>query len=54
MRYHFTNFSEDILRIFTDALDLLEIPWTRPTKRMVAVYRKAPTARLDDFIGAKG
>lgn len=54
IRYHFTNFSEDILRIFTDALDLLEIPWTRPTKRMIAVYRKSATARLDEFIGPKG
>lgn len=54
LRYHFTNFSEDILRIFTDALDLIGIPWTRPTKRMIAVYRKSATARLDEFVGPKG
>jgi hypothetical protein len=27
---------------------------TSPIKRMVAVYRKAATARLDGFIGPKG
>jgi hypothetical protein len=53
VRYHFTNFSEDILGIFTDTLDRLGIPWTRPTKRMVAIYRKAATARLDQFVGPK-
>lgn len=54
IRCHFTNYSDDILRIFTDALDQLQIPWTRPTNRMVAIYRKAATARLDEFVGAKG
>ncbi len=54
IRYHFTNYSEDILRIFTDSLNQLNIPWTRPTLRMVAVYRKSATARLDEFIGPKG
>lgn len=53
VRYHFTNFSEDILGIFTDTLDRLGIPWTRPTRRMVAIYRKAATARLDQFVGPK-
>lgn len=53
IRYHFTNHSEDILRIFTDALDQLAIPWTRPTRRMIAIYRKSATARLDEFIGPK-
>ena len=54
VRYHFSNYSEDILGIFTAALDHLGIPWTRPTKRMVAVYRKAATTRLDAFVGPKG
>jgi hypothetical protein len=54
IRYHFTNYSEDILRIFTDSLNQLNIPWTRPTLRMVAVYRKSATARPDEFIGPKG
>ena len=53
VRYHFSNYSEDILNIFTAALDHIGIPWTRPTQKMVAVYRKAATARLDEFVGPK-
>lgn len=53
IRYHFTNHSEDILGLFTDALDRLNIPWTRSTKYVVSIYRKAATARLDEFIGPK-
>jgi hypothetical protein len=41
IRYHFSNRSEDILGVFTAALDALEIPWTRST------------ARLDEFVGPK-
>ncbi|WP_078288985.1 hypothetical protein [Mycobacterium sp. D16R24] len=53
IRYHFTNRSEDILGLFTAALDSLDIPWTRSTKYIVSIYRKAATARLDEFIGPK-
>ena len=53
IRYHFTNHSEDILNLFTAALDRLGIPWTRSTKYVVSIYRKAATARLDEFIGPK-
>ncbi|WP_264011013.1 LAGLIDADG family homing endonuclease [Mycolicibacterium peregrinum] len=53
IRYHFTNHSEDILNLFTAALDHLGIPWTRSTKYVVSIYRKAATARLDEFIGPK-
>lgn len=53
IRYHFSNRSEDIIGLFTAALDHLEIPWTRSTKYIVSVYRKAATARLDEFIGPK-
>lgn len=53
IRYHFTNGSEDILGLFTAALDKLDIPWTRSTRYVVSVYRKAATARLDEFIGPK-
>jgi LAGLIDADG-like domain len=52
-RYHFTNRSEDILGLFTSALDQLGIPWTRSTKYIVSIYRKAATARLDEFVGPK-
>jgi hypothetical protein len=53
VRYHFSNRSEDILGLFTAALDALDIPWTRPDWHTIAIYRKAATARLDTFIGPK-
>ncbi len=53
VRYHFSNRSEDILGLFTGALDDLEIPWTRPSRHIIAIYRKAAVARLDEFVGPK-
>jgi hypothetical protein len=53
VRYHFSNCSEDIKRIYCDALDRLEIPWTRPCNQQIAVYRAAAAARMDEFIGPK-
>ena len=53
IRYHFSNRSEDIIGLFTNALDSLDIHWTRSSRRDVSVYRKADTARLDGFVGPK-
>ena len=53
VRYHFSNKSEDIKRIFCENLDALGIHWTRPCNRQIAVYRKACTALLDEFVGPK-
>jgi hypothetical protein len=53
IRYHFSNRSEDIIGLFTAALDRLDIPWTRSDGHTVSIYRKAATARLDTFIGPK-
>jgi hypothetical protein len=53
VRYHFSNRSEDIRALYCAALDQLEIPWTRPRWFDIAVYRKAATARLDEFVGPK-
>ena len=53
VRYHFSNRSDDIRELFCTALDDLGIPWTRPSRYQVAVYRKAAVARLDEFVGAK-
>jgi hypothetical protein len=53
VRYHFSNLSEDIKGLFCDSLDRLGISWTRPSRREVAVYRRADTARLDTFMGPK-
>lgn len=53
VRYHFSNRSDDIRGLFCAALDQLGIPWTQNSKYEIAVYRKAATARLDEFIGPK-
>jgi hypothetical protein len=53
IRYHFSNHSEDIIGLFTAALDRLGIHWTRSTKYIVSIYRKADAARLDEFVGPK-
>jgi len=53
VRYHFSNRSEDIKGLFCAALDRLQIHWTRPSDRQIAIYRKADVRRLDEFIGPK-
>jgi hypothetical protein len=49
----FTNASTDILGIFTDALDSLEVQWTQTTARDISIARKGDVAFLDTFIGPK-
>jgi hypothetical protein len=51
-RYSFTNLSEDIRSIFTDACDLMDLRWTS-AGRTIYVSRKADVARMDTFIGPK-
>jgi hypothetical protein len=53
LRYHFSNRSEDIIGLFTAALDLLGITWTRSDVHTVSIYRKEATAMLDEFVGPK-
>lgn len=53
LRYHFSNRSEDIIGLFTAALDLLGITWTRSDDHTVSIYRKKATAMLDEFVGPK-
>ncbi len=65
VRYHFTNHSTDIRNLFCAALDKLGIPCNQNSRYMIAeliprslrscppIYRKAATARLDEFIGPK-
>lgn len=53
VRYHFSNRSDDIKGLFCEALNRLEISWTRPSDKEIAIYRKAAVARLDGFIGPK-
>jgi hypothetical protein len=53
VRYMFSNESDDIIGILTDALDLLGIAWRRPRRNAVAVSRKEGGAALDTFVGPK-
>ena len=52
-RYNFTNASQDIRGLFTDALDRLGIAWRRMNERNISVARRDAVARLDEFVGAK-
>ncbi|WP_432763033.1 helix-turn-helix domain-containing protein [Actinomadura xylanilytica] len=52
-RYTFTNKSPDIQRIFTAALDRLDVPWRQMNAMNVSVARRAAVARLDEFVGPK-
>jgi hypothetical protein len=53
-RYLFTNMSTDILGLFCASCDALEIRWTRPNYKTVAVYRADSVRRLDRLVGPKG
>jgi hypothetical protein len=52
-RYTFSNASDDIRTIFTDACDRLGVHWTRPSARVISIARRADVAFLDTFIGPK-
>lgn len=52
-RYTFSNASDDIRRIFTDACDGLGIEWRQMNARNISVARRASVARLDAFVGPK-
>ncbi|MFC0625197.1 transcriptional regulator [Kribbella deserti] len=52
-RYMFSNESEDIVGILTNALDQLGIAWRRPRRNAIAVSRKEAVAALDRFVGPK-
>lgn len=52
-RYHFTNASDDIRRIFTDACDSLGISWTQNNPRVLSVARRQSVELMDAFITPK-
>jgi hypothetical protein len=52
-RYQFSNRSDDIRRLFTDACDSLEVEWRQWTRYHVSVARRNSVALLDEFIGTK-
>jgi hypothetical protein len=52
-RYFFTNASDDIRLLFTDALDRLGIDWRRSNERVISIATRSAVARLDEFVGPK-
>ncbi|MDQ1695778.1 MAG: hypothetical protein QOJ03_1131, partial [Frankiaceae bacterium] len=52
-RYLFSNVSDDIRGIFTDALDLLGIAWKQNNWNSISVARREAVAALDTFVGSK-
>jgi Homeodomain-like domain-containing protein len=52
-RYQFSNRSDDIRRLFTDACDRLGVAWRPWGPFHVSVARRDAVARLDAFIGPK-
>lgn len=52
-RYMFSNESDDIRQICTDALDRLGARWTRPRPNLVSVARRESVALLDRHVGPK-
>ncbi|HLY48897.1 MAG TPA: hypothetical protein VKR21_06845 [Solirubrobacteraceae bacterium] len=52
-RYQFSNRSDDIRRLFTDACDALGVQWRRWARYHISVARRESVALLDSFIGPK-
>jgi hypothetical protein len=52
-RYQFSNRSNDIRRLFTDACDLLGVEWRPWGPFHISVARRDSVAILDSFIGLK-
>lgn len=52
-RYQFSNRSNDIRNLFTDACDKLGVEWRRWTRYHISVARRDSVALLDGFIGPK-
>lgn len=52
-RYFFTNYSEDIRRIFCEHSELLGIRWTQSNARNISVSHRDSVALLDSFVGPK-
>lgn len=52
-RYQFSNRSDDIRRLFTDACDKLGVKWRQWTRYHISVAQRDSVALLDSFIGPK-
>jgi hypothetical protein len=52
-RYQFSNRSDDIRRLFTEACDMLGVRWRPWTRYHVSVARRESVEILDYFVGPK-
>ena len=52
-RYFFTNTSEDILQIFREACDAVEVDFRMSNRNTVSIARRTSVTKLDSFIGPK-
>lgn len=52
-RYQFTQVSDDIRTLFTDALDQLGVAWRPMGPRNISIARRDAVAALDRFIERK-
>ena len=52
-RYFFTNTSEDILQIFREACDAVEVDYRMSNRNTVSIARRTSVTKLDSFIGPK-
>jgi hypothetical protein len=52
-RYHFTQVSDDIRRLFCRSLRQLGVDYTWNDARNVSIARRPSVARLDQFVGPK-
>lgn len=52
-RYHFSNKSDDIKRIFTEALDQLGIKWRVNNRMNISIAKRESVAEFDRFVMRK-
>jgi hypothetical protein len=52
-RYQFSNRSDDIRKLFTDACDKVGVEWRPWTRYHVSVAKRESVAILDSFVGPK-
>ncbi len=52
-RYMFSNYSDDIRKLFTDTTEKLGLHWTTANARNVAISKREDVAWLDEHVGAK-
>lgn len=52
-RYFFTNFSDDIRQLYTEALDNVGVEWKQANPKNISVAKRASVALMDLYVGPK-